>query len=346
MKKKYTKKQITEAIAYWQKQLKAGNYKKVNESTDGMARMKMQQVKEKLAASDSQTPPKSALTRGDFCFLKIEKAERHGNPCLAIQTQTSRWIDDGWRKTSPVGNVQRMVFREEDDWSKRYPEMVYLFQADASVDDIKQLMQTSYRTKSVEADDGYLEEVLSILRGHAVSEKTFAAVINIATKIEVKNRYAHQRAKKWKDNQLFKIAFQKGMKDTFPCRYDGNQEYGQVLAWMCKAAGCKTLSELYDQLVSSEREEHEGTQTAVDDWDEFYASEQDAIGQSSFLDSLVERFDSFVEQHEDEDGICLVDEGDLLSWLEETSRDIIDNAWQNFDYRSYQTRKGGSDIYY
>ena len=32
MKKKYTKKQITEAISYWQKQLRAGNYKKVNES--------------------------------------------------------------------------------------------------------------------------------------------------------------------------------------------------------------------------------------------------------------------------------------------------------------------------
>ena len=32
MKKKYTKKQITEAIAYWEKQLRAGNYKKVVES--------------------------------------------------------------------------------------------------------------------------------------------------------------------------------------------------------------------------------------------------------------------------------------------------------------------------
>lgn len=32
MKKRYTKKQITEAIAYWKKQLRAGNYKKVNES--------------------------------------------------------------------------------------------------------------------------------------------------------------------------------------------------------------------------------------------------------------------------------------------------------------------------
>ena len=38
MNKKYTKKQITEAIAYWEKQLKAGNYKKVNES-DGMKKV-------------------------------------------------------------------------------------------------------------------------------------------------------------------------------------------------------------------------------------------------------------------------------------------------------------------
>lgn len=32
MKKKYTKKQIQEAIKFWEKQLKAGNYKKINES--------------------------------------------------------------------------------------------------------------------------------------------------------------------------------------------------------------------------------------------------------------------------------------------------------------------------
>lgn len=119
---------------------------------------------------------------------------------MAIQTQISRWINDGWRKIDPVGSVKRMEFREEDDWSSRYPEMVYSFPAEASVDDVKKLMQLSYRTKSVKADDGYLEEVLSILRGHAVSEKTFAAVINIATGIEAKNSHAHQRAKKWKES--------------------------------------------------------------------------------------------------------------------------------------------------
>lgn len=34
MKKRYTKKQIQEAIAYWERQLKSGNYRKVNESED------------------------------------------------------------------------------------------------------------------------------------------------------------------------------------------------------------------------------------------------------------------------------------------------------------------------
>jgi hypothetical protein len=31
MKKTYTKKQITEAITYWEKQLRAGNYRKLDE---------------------------------------------------------------------------------------------------------------------------------------------------------------------------------------------------------------------------------------------------------------------------------------------------------------------------
>jgi len=34
MKKQYTKKQIVEAINYWKKQLRAGNYKKLNENVD------------------------------------------------------------------------------------------------------------------------------------------------------------------------------------------------------------------------------------------------------------------------------------------------------------------------
>ena len=34
MKKQYTKKQITEAIVYWEKQLKTGNYRRVNEELE------------------------------------------------------------------------------------------------------------------------------------------------------------------------------------------------------------------------------------------------------------------------------------------------------------------------
>lgn len=36
MNKKYTRKQICEAISYWKKQLRAGNYKRVNESVASM----------------------------------------------------------------------------------------------------------------------------------------------------------------------------------------------------------------------------------------------------------------------------------------------------------------------
>jgi hypothetical protein len=34
MKKQYTRKQITEALAYWEKQLRIGNYRKLNESKE------------------------------------------------------------------------------------------------------------------------------------------------------------------------------------------------------------------------------------------------------------------------------------------------------------------------
>lgn len=49
MKKTYTKKQITEAIAYWEKQLAKGNYRKVNESDNHNANGKIDILQ--LAAS-------------------------------------------------------------------------------------------------------------------------------------------------------------------------------------------------------------------------------------------------------------------------------------------------------
>ena len=61
MKKRYTKKQIQEAINYWEKQLKLGNYKKVNESrydTDMAAEIYAQDEEEisAIAAQLMQLP--------------------------------------------------------------------------------------------------------------------------------------------------------------------------------------------------------------------------------------------------------------------------------------------------
>ena len=64
MKKKYTKKQICEAIAYWKKQLKAGNYKKIHEST-GIDQIKYSSLivnaSEFIAGLRDDSPDKQAV---------------------------------------------------------------------------------------------------------------------------------------------------------------------------------------------------------------------------------------------------------------------------------------------
>ena len=45
MKKRYTKKQICEAISYWERQLAKGNYRKVNESEDQLSD---EEIKDKI----------------------------------------------------------------------------------------------------------------------------------------------------------------------------------------------------------------------------------------------------------------------------------------------------------
>lgn len=65
MKKTYTKKQITEAIAYWKRQLNAGNY--INESVEGMARIKMNRIRQELEDSVGKMPDYNAFcTWGKF----------------------------------------------------------------------------------------------------------------------------------------------------------------------------------------------------------------------------------------------------------------------------------------
>lgn len=72
MKKRYTKRQILESIKYWQKQLRAGNYKKLNESVASL------------------TPHELELAEGYFAELFSE----YGYLPKKIQVEAVKYKDD------------------------------------------------------------------------------------------------------------------------------------------------------------------------------------------------------------------------------------------------------------
>ena len=76
MKKKYTRKQITEAIAYWKKQLNEGNFKRLNESYDEL----IQKIK--------------ALPNGSKIAFEIVTYDDEWLPCsLSYNNKTqSYWV--------------------------------------------------------------------------------------------------------------------------------------------------------------------------------------------------------------------------------------------------------------
>ena len=79
MKKKYTKKQITEAIAYWKKQLKAGNYKKIDESFP-------------IACSNDNT--------GIMCYTHIYSAYNNGDEDWLFVAPNMNAFIDGFVETA------------------------------------------------------------------------------------------------------------------------------------------------------------------------------------------------------------------------------------------------------
>lgn len=192
-----------------------------------------------------------------------------------------------------------------------------------------------------------MAEVFDMVKGHSIADSKLSQIFRTGAEIRSKVDRARRRQTKWLESQKFKIAFERGMKDKSPFLYTGATEYGQIVAWMCRACGCKNARELYGQFVSSEREEHEGRQTAVDDWDLFVASEMDAISCDDFIKQLVENFnDGYDLGDEDENGDFYVDEDQLRDWIEQESRDIVDKAWEDFDYSDCQTYRGVEDVYY
>ena len=72
MKKRYTKKQIIESINYWKKQLRAENYKKLNEETS-------KELNRQQAADDEDQLANVEETRVGEHFLKFIKAVRDKN---------------------------------------------------------------------------------------------------------------------------------------------------------------------------------------------------------------------------------------------------------------------------
>ena len=82
MKKQYTKKQITEAIAYWKKQLAKGNYRKINESeaelSDKEIKDQVEQVMEK-ASDEFNSGDRDEFDRWqEEAAVKVEDRIRDG----------------------------------------------------------------------------------------------------------------------------------------------------------------------------------------------------------------------------------------------------------------------------
>lgn len=347
MKKTYTKKQIQEAISYWKKQLNAGNY--INESVEGMAKIKMNRIKQELEDSVGKMPDYKAFRNSGKCqFLdNIEKARFGLEIKYSFRGKISHYSDSGghW----DCGKISAQYF--EDFFGGPSDSGVYVITIpeDASLDDFKQcLAKTEHaRYYAKDVDDAVVAEVFDMVKGHSIADAKLSQIFRVGADIQAKVDWARRRQTEWLESQKFKIAFEKGMKDKSPFLRDGATEYGQIVAWMCRACGCKNARQLYEQFVSDEREEYEGRQTAVDDWDLFVASERDAISRGDFIKQLVEDFNDCEDLgDEDENGNVYVDEGRLRDWIEEESRDIVDRAWENFDYRDYQTYRGTEDVYY
>ena len=97
MKKTYTKKQISEAIAYWKKQLAEGNYRKVNES---------------VIAGNGPKTFNVTLLRDQTCALEVKASDENEAVSVAREIVDSGrlydYIDENQWYSNPVevGDVE------------------------------------------------------------------------------------------------------------------------------------------------------------------------------------------------------------------------------------------------
>ena len=116
MKKKYTKKQIQEAISYWEKQLSLGNYKKLNEDEN---------------VYDENQRDEYGFTRDDtdvFLFDIIDGTGKKRNGAydhLAVRTNGAIQENDVKRKLSNMARVwtQNALRRAKKEIRKEHRQL-------------------------------------------------------------------------------------------------------------------------------------------------------------------------------------------------------------------------------
>ena len=82
----------------------------------------------------------------------------------------------------------------------------------------------------------------------------------------------------------------------------------------------------YDKIVSDEKEEVEGMQRDLDDFDIYRYSQQDALDEDSFWDKIFE----YMLQEFGDNGVDVPDD-EMLNWLERQGESIAIDAFENFD---------------
>ena len=120
MKKTYTKKQITEAIAYWKKQLKLGNYKTLNESDGDLCRS-MEFVFQDLISTHQVKAFGGGACEGSVYLYYHSRGEALQNATEDIKTFRDRLEELGYDVVSEDIAVKAVESRF-DDLSKYYPD--------------------------------------------------------------------------------------------------------------------------------------------------------------------------------------------------------------------------------
>ena len=151
-KKQYTKRQITEAISYWEKQLKIGNYKMLNES-DGDLCISMRFVFQDLIAAHQVKAFDGGACEGSVYLGYHSREEALQNAVEDIKTFRDHLEELGYDVVSEETAV-KAVESSFDGLSKYYPD-----KDQAVTINLSNLIEDPYgEDKYFTAPDGFKDE--------------------------------------------------------------------------------------------------------------------------------------------------------------------------------------------